>query len=51
MEKEYDTLYSAKLGCYKLKENAKLPTKGSEDAACYEGETVQRPCFLSVRSP
>ena len=36
MEKEYETLYSARLGCYKLKENAKLPTKGSEDAACYD---------------
>ena len=36
MEKKYETLYSAKLGCYKLKENAKLPTKGSEDAACYD---------------
>ncbi len=31
-----DNLYSAKLGCYKLKENAKLPTKGSEHAACYD---------------
>ena len=29
-------LYSARLGCYKLKENAKLPTKGSQDAACYD---------------
>ena len=26
----------AKLGCYKLKENAKLPTKGSGQAACYD---------------
>ena len=36
MEKEYETLYSAKLGCYKLKENAKLPSKGTEQAACYD---------------
>jgi dUTP pyrophosphatase len=31
-----ENLYSAKLGCYKLKENAKLPTKGSGQAACYD---------------
>ena len=36
MSKDYETLYSAKLGCYKLKENAKLPTKGSGQAACYD---------------
>ena len=27
-------LYSARLGCYKLKENAKLPTKGSRKTCC-----------------
>jgi dUTPase len=36
MSDTYETLYSAKLGCYKLKENAKLPTKGSGQAACYD---------------
>lgn len=31
-----NNLYEANLGCYKLKENAKLPTKGSHHAACYD---------------
>ena len=26
----------AQLGCYKLKEDAKLPTKGTDQAACYD---------------
>ena len=36
MSEDYETLYSAKLGCYKLKENAKLPTKGTVQSACFD---------------
>ena len=29
-------LYSAKLGCYKIKDDATLPHKGTHQAACYD---------------
>ena len=36
MNYENVNLYSAKLGCYKVKETAKLPSKGTDQAACYD---------------
>ena len=36
MNYETVNLYSAKLGCYKIKETAKLPSKGTDQAACYD---------------